>query len=181
LQTLDLGDNQLSTLPGEIVQLSNLQTLDLSSNQLSSLPSEIGQLSNLQTLDLSSNQLSSLLRKWQLRNLKKLDLRRNPLPIPPEILGSKNLNENPGDVNEILDFYFRVQDPTETEPFYEAKFLIVGEGGAGKTSLAKKIKNENYKLQAKEKSTEGIEVIRWHFTQPNGKDFRVNIWDFGGQ
>nr|MDZ8020196.1 COR domain-containing protein [Nostoc sp. SerVER01] len=181
LQSLDLYNNQLSTLPGEIGQLTNLQSLDLSSNQLSSLPSEIGQLTKLQTFNLSSNQLSSLLRKWQLRNLKKLDLRRNPLPIPPEILGSKNLNENPGDVNEILDFYFRVQDPTETEPFYEAKFLIVGEGGAGKTSLAKKMSDETYELQAEEKSTEGIEVIRWHFTQPNGKDFRVNIWDFGGQ
>ncbi|MEH2337791.1 COR domain-containing protein [Nostoc sp.] len=55
------------------------------------------------------------------------------------------------------------------------------EGGAGKTSLAKKIKNENYKLQPDEKSTAGIDVIQWHFTQPNGKDFRVNIWDFGGQ
>jgi Leucine-rich repeat (LRR) protein len=122
---------------------------------------EIGQLTNLQTLDLGSNQLSSLPREIrQLSNLKKLDLRRNPVPIPPEILGPKSLNEEPGDVNEILDFYFRVQDPAETEPFYEAKFLIVGEGGAGKTSLAKKIKNENYKLQPEEKSTQGIEVIR---------------------
>ncbi|MEA5601584.1 COR domain-containing protein, partial [Nostoc sp. UHCC 0252] len=117
----------------------------------------------------------------KLSNLKKLDLRRNPVPIPPEILGPKAYYEDPGDVNEILDFYFRVQDPAETEPFYEAKFLIVGEGGAGKTSLAKKIKDENYKLQANEKSTEGIEVIQWNFTQPDGKDFRVNIWDFGGQ
>ncbi|MHC5732275.1 MAG: leucine-rich repeat domain-containing protein, partial [Nostoc sp.] len=100
--------NQLSSLPPEIVQLTNLQSLNLSSNQLSSLPPEI----------------------VQLQNLKKLDLRRNPLPIPPEILGSKDLSEDPGDVNEILDFYFRVQDPAETEPFYEAKFLIIGEGGA---------------------------------------------------
>ncbi|MEH2328212.1 COR domain-containing protein [Nostoc sp.] len=182
LQSLDLGSNQLSSLPPEIVQLTNLQSLDLSSNQLSSLPPEIVQLTNLQSLDLSSNQLSSLPPEIrELLNLNKLDLRRNPLPIPPEILGSKNLLQEPGDVNEILDFYFRVQDPAETEPFYEAKFLIIGEGGAGKTSLAKKIKNENYKLQANEKSTEGIEVIQWHFTQPNGKDFRVNIWDFGGQ
>jgi GTPase SAR1 family protein len=113
--------------------------------------------------------------------LQSLDLRGNPVPIPPEILGPKQLHEDPGDVNEILDFYFRVQDPTETEPLYEAKFLIVGEGGAGKTSLAKKIKNENYKLQSNEKSTEGIDVIQWQFKLPNGKDFRVNIWDFGGQ
>ncbi|OYE03750.1 leucine-rich repeat domain-containing protein [Nostoc sp. 'Peltigera membranacea cyanobiont' 232] len=182
LQSLDLSSNQLSSLPAEIGQLTNLQSLNLRSNQLSSLPAEIGQLTNLQFLYLSSNQLSSLPREIrQLPNLKKLDLRRNPVPIPPEILGSKDLTKAPGDVNEILDFYFRVQDPTETEPFYEAKFLIVGEGGAGKTSLAKKIKDETYELQPEEKSTQGIEVIRWHFTQPNGKDFRVNIWDFGGQ
>ncbi|MEH2151032.1 COR domain-containing protein [Nostoc sp.] len=182
LQSLNLDRNQLSSLPLKIVQLSNLQSLYLSTNQLSSLPPEIVQLSNLQSLNLYSNQLSSLPREIrQLSKLKKLDLRRNPVSIPPEILGTKAYYEDPGDVNEILDFYFRVQDPTETEPFYEAKFLIVGEGGAGKTSLAKKIADETYQLQPKEKSTEGIEVIRWDFTQPNGKDFRVNIWDFGGQ
>ncbi|MEH1904201.1 MAG: hypothetical protein V7L04_23010 [Nostoc sp.] len=65
-----------------------------------------------------------------------------------------------------------MQHPVETEPFYEAKFLIIGEGGAGKTSLAKKIADENYKLLPEEKSIQGIEVIRWYFTQPNGKDFR---------
>ncbi|NEU84277.1 COR domain-containing protein, partial [Nostoc sp. UIC 10630] len=182
LQTLYLGRNQLGSLSPEIAQLTNLQILNLSSNQLSSLPKEIGQLTNLQTLNLSSNQLSSLPREIrQLSNLKKLDLRRNPVPIPPEILRPKADYQDPGDVNEILDFYFRVQDPAETEPFYEAKFLIIGEGGAGKTSLAKKIKDETYKLQPEEKSTQGIEVIRWDFTQSNGKDFRVNIWDFGGQ
>ncbi|MEH2071894.1 MAG: COR domain-containing protein [Nostoc sp.] len=182
LRSLNLSDNQLSSLPPEFVQLTKLETLNLSSNQLSSLPGEIVQLANLRSLNLSDNQLSSLPPEIrQLTNLKKLDLRGNPIPIPPEILGSKNLFEQPGDVNEILDFYFRAQDPTETEPFYEAKFLIVGEGGAGKTSLAKKISNETYELQPKEKSTEGIEVIQWHFTLPNGKDFRVNVWDFGGQ
>ncbi|RAM50807.1 MAG: hypothetical protein C6Y22_14980 [Hapalosiphonaceae cyanobacterium JJU2] len=182
LQTLHLRYNQLSSLPPEFGQLVNLQTLHLYNNQLSSLPAEIVQLINLQTLDLSSNQLSSLPSEIrQLTNLKKLDLRSNPVPIPPEILGPKDLSEDPGDVNEILDFYFRVQDPNETEPFYEAKFLIVGEGGAGKTSLANKIVDENYKLQSDEKSTEGIDVIQWKFPLLNGQDFRVNIWDFGGQ
>ena len=96
-------------------------------------------------------------------------------------MGSKSQYRNPGDVNEILDFYFRVQDPKETEPLYEAKLLILGEGGAGKTSLAKKIQDENYKLRSDEESTEGIDVIQWKFPLPNGKEFRVNIWDFGGQ
>ena len=182
LQTLKLRSNQLSSLPAEFGQLTNLQILYLAGNKLSSLPAEFGQLTNLQTLKLQSNQLSSLPETIKkLTKLKKLDLRRNPVPIPPEILGPKKLLEDPGDVSEILDFYFRIQDPSETEPLYEAKLLIIGEGGAGKTSLAKKIKNENYELKSNEESTEGIDVIQWKFTQPNGKEFRVNIWDFGGQ
>jgi internalin A len=176
LQTLDLSENQLSALPPEIVQLSNLQTLYLSSNQLSALPPEIGQLSNLQTLDLSSNQLSALPPEIvQLSNLQYLWLAGNPLPIPPELLG------NVLGVQAIFDFYFATQDPTATDPLYEAKFLIVGEGGAGKTSLTKKIQKPDYELDPEEVSTHGIEVIQWHFPLDDGHEFRVNIWDFGGQ
>ncbi|KYC40751.1 GTPase [Scytonema hofmannii PCC 7110] len=182
LRSLNLWSNQLSALPSEFGHLTNLRSLYLCYNQLSALPPEFGRLTNLQLLDLISNQLSALPPEIrQLPNLEKLDLRGNPLPIPPEILGRKESWEEPGDVDEILNFYFRVQEnPNETEPLYEAKFLIVGEGGAGKTSLAKKIEDENYQLQSDEKSTEGIDVIQWRFKH-NGHDFRVNIWDFGGQ
>jgi small GTP-binding protein len=174
LRMLNLYRNQLSSLPPEIVQLTSLQWLDLSNNQLSTLPRKIGQLTNLQMFYLSGNQLSSLPSEIrQLPNLKKLDLRGNLVPIPPEIVVSN-------DVKEILDFYFRVQNPNETEPLYEAKFLIIGEGGAGKTSLAKKIEDETYELQVDEESTQGIDVIQWKLPY-NGQEFRVNIWDFGGQ
>ena len=175
---VDTIGNKLSYLPKEIGLLNQLEEFQIVTNQLSSLPAEIGELSNLQSLYLNSNQLSSLPADIKtLTKLEKLDLRGNPVPIPPEILGAKELWEDPGDVKEILDFYFRVQDPNETEPLYEAKFLIIGEGGAGKTSLAKKIEDENYKLKSDEKSTEGIDVIQWKFPLENGRDFRVNIWD----
>ncbi|BAZ08233.1 Miro domain-containing protein [Calothrix sp. NIES-4071] len=182
LQSLELNGNKLSNIPAEIVQLVNLQFLDLSFNKLSNILAEIGQLVNLQSIDLSHNQLSNIPAEIaKLSKLKKLDLRGNPVPIPPEILGAKKFSGEPGDVKEILDFYFRVQDHKETEPLYEAKLLIIGEGGAGKTSLAKKIEDENYALEQNEKSTEGIDVIQWKFTLDNGHEFRVNIWDFGGQ
>jgi len=53
---LNLGGKQLTALPSEIGQLTNLQSLYLHDNQLSSLPPEITQLTNLQTLGLDNNQ-----------------------------------------------------------------------------------------------------------------------------
>jgi internalin A len=182
LQSLDLSRNQLSGLPPEIAQLTALRSLYLFNNQLSGLPPEIAQLTALRSLYLFNNQLSGLPPEIaQLTDLEKLDLRGNPIPIPPEILGPKDTWQDPGNLTEILDFYFQTLDPDESEPLYEAKLLIVGEGGAGKTTLAKKIDNANYELQPEEKSTEGIDVVRWDFDYPNGETFRANIWDFGGQ
>jgi internalin A len=176
LSTLSLSDNQLSSLPPEIGHLQKLFRLDLRSNPLSNLPTEIGHLQKLSELDLSGNQLSSLPTDiGQIRNLSWLDLSGNPLPIPPEILA--NLDQP----QAIFDFYFATQDPTATARLYEAKFLIVGEGGAGKTSLAKKIQNPNYELDPNEGSTHGIDVIQWRFPFNYGQEFRVNLWDFGGQ
>ncbi|MDZ8104769.1 MAG: COR domain-containing protein [Nostoc sp. DedQUE12a] len=172
LQFLYFDNNQLSSLRGEIGQLTNLRSLNLSSNQLTIVPAEIGQLTNLQTLDLRSNQLSSLPAEiGQLINLWQLELSNNLLePLPPEI-ESKGLKA-------ILNFYRQQQ---ETDRLYEAKLLIVGEAGAGKTTLAKKIQDQKYTLRKEEISTEGIDVIQWKFLLNNHKEFRVNIWDFGGQ
>jgi Leucine-rich repeat (LRR) protein len=179
LTSLDLWGNQLRELPAAIMQLKNLTSLYLGDNQLRELPAAITQLQNLTELKLRNNQLSQLpdfIR--DLPKLKQLDLRGNPISISPEILGGKEWHEV-GDLQTILDFYFNSQrDP---KPLYEAKLLIIGEGGAGKTSLAKKLKDETYQLESKEKSTEGIDVLPWEVPHLDGTPMRVNIWDFGGQ
>jgi internalin A len=181
LTQLDLSSNQLKELPSEILQLHNLTQLYLSFNQLKELPSEILQLQNLTQLDLSFNQLKALPEFIKdLANLEQLHLRGNPLPIPPELLVGEYEWEA-GDLSTILDFYFNSPDLPESDPLYEAKLLIIGEGGAGKTSLAKKLLDPDYELQTDEQSTEGIEVMRWEFPHPDDRDLRLNIWDFGGQ
>ena len=176
-----MGPDELMQKIEKVAQ-TDATELSFFGENLTELPPEIGQLNNLQSLYLSYSQLSELPPEMhRMPQLQKLDLRGNPLPIAPGSLGPKDINRSPGDLKTILDIYFALEDPHATETLYEAKFLIVGEGGAGKTSLAKKIQNPNYDLDPDEESTHGIQVIQWRFPLDDGQDFRVNLWDFGGQ
>ncbi len=172
LTSLNLNGNQLTSFPDAIGRLTNLTSLDLSSNKFTNIPKVIGQLTNLTSLNISDNQLMKLPPEFGKLRLTRLTFGNNPWQdLPPEI--------RRGGVKAILRFCQQLTD--EVDHLYEAKLLIIGEGGAGKTTLTKKIQDLDYQLQSDEVSTEGIDVIRWHFPLPNGKEFRVNIWDFGGQ
>ena len=181
LQQLSLGGNQLTELPSEIGQLAALRQLDLSGNQLTKLPREIGQLTALQQLDLSGNQLTELPSEiTQLTALQKLDLRGNErLGIPLEILGPSDLWKKPAPARAVLDFYFRSRSEA-TIPISEAKILVVGQGGVGKTSLVRRLVESTFDKE--EAKTEGIDIIRWVAPPEHPvPEIRLNIWDFGGQ
>lgn len=82
LLVLDLGKNELTSLPGSIfTHLFVLKSLDVSENLLETLPVEIGEANDLVTLNLRSNRLNLLpaesIRK--LGKLKVLDLAFNRL------------------------------------------------------------------------------------------------------
>jgi internalin A len=180
LTTLDLSFNKLIALSDWLTQFTNLTALGLSNNGLATLPDALAQLTSLTTLDLSFNKLTALPdRLTQLTNLTYLYLAKNPIETPPlEVL---NL-DNRGRANiENIRNYFRQLREAGVEHLYEAKLLIIGEAGAGKTSLAKKILTPAYQLVRNEASTEGIGIVQWGFSIESGQHFRVNIWDFGGQ
>ena len=80
LKTLNINTNQLSELPKEIGNLTNLRKLYISNNKLSELPKEIGNLTNLRYLSISNNQLSELPKEiGNLTNLRELDISNNQL------------------------------------------------------------------------------------------------------
>ncbi|MBP0021305.1 MAG: GTPase, partial [Cyanobacteria bacterium SBLK] len=142
------------------------------SNQLTTVPESITKLVNLTQLDLRSNQLTTVPESiTKLVNLTLLYLDDNPLEDPPLEIAKKG-------IIAIREFFQHQEE--EHDRLYEAKLLIVGEAGAGKTTLSEKICDSNYQLK-EEDSTKGIEVKTWSFTMANGEEFRVNIWDFGGQ
>jgi internalin A len=122
---------------------------------------------------------SGRLSGWKLKNLSELDLRYNPLPIPPEILAQTD------DPQAILKAYF---DHVEGQkrPYNEVKLILVGEGSVGKTSVVNRLLYDTFDLH--QSKTEGIDIERWDlpckdpFEAETGEDrIRVNVWDFGGQ
>jgi len=84
---LDLNGNQLTELPPELWNLTNLDRLNLNGSQLTALPPEIGNLTQLAALDLTGNQLTELpLEIRNLTQLTRLILTGNQLTeLPPEI------------------------------------------------------------------------------------------------
>jgi small GTP-binding protein len=166
LTVLNLSDNQLTSLPVEIVELKNLTWLDISGNQLKKLPAEIGKLKNLTSLILPENQLTSLPAEIvELKNLTMLFLSKNPLESPPLDIASKGI--------EAIRSYFKSLEG-EKQLLNEVKVLLIGDGGAGKTSLVKQVLGEEFDKH--EPQTHGINIKDWKV-----EDIHVHFWDFGGQ
>lgn len=176
LGQLDLSFNKIVEFPKQILELENLRFLNLAGNHLVELPKEIARLKNLEVLRLSGNQLRELPGEIsKLVKLHYLDLEGNPLEVPlPEIAHARrNI--------KLIRNYFKDLEEQGKSYIYEAKLLLVGEPGAGKTSLSEKLRNPKYELNPTEPMTKGIDVKRWNFPYNDDIEFRANIWDFGGQ
>lgn len=185
VERLSVSCNGLSTLPESFANLQQLKSLLLDCNSFSSIPKVVFDLPLLEELGLWECGISEIPADiLRLDKLRTLGINYSQIGKPPPEVASKGL--------DAIRDYWRQRADNGVDYLYEAKVIILGEAGAGKTSLARKIENPQYKLQAQEKSTEGIDVIRHHFTsrintkqQKNEKlsehQFRANIWDFGGQ
>jgi len=66
------------------------------------------------------------------------------------------------------------------ERLNEARIIILGEKGAGKTSLARRLLNIDAPMPEEYESTEGVETSLWRFTGKDDADINAHIWDFAG-
>lgn len=177
LQLLDINNNCLQNLPASIVQLNNLEYLDIRDNRVTHLPQGMENLKKLQLLDLRNNQLRTLPSEiaW-LPNLQYFYINDNPVETPPPEIAHRGLGA-------IRHYFTELNKALEKDYLYEIKLLLVGEGRVGKTTLSKALTIPDYTLED-ERSTEGIDIKEWIIPKEElglSKDFRVNIWDFGGQ
>ena len=93
LETLDLGYNQLSSLPDWITELSGLRRLDLGNNEFGDFPEEVLVFNRLEYLNISENNIPELpVDIGKLEQLRDLLIWDNPLESLPDAIGDlKNL------------------------------------------------------------------------------------------
>ena len=188
LTMLMVSRNLLESLPREVQSLRHLEVLDLSDNQLFELPAEVANLHSLQWLTLYSNQLTDLPTDIRfLGNLIRLECRKNTF--------DKQLQE--GDLVDSFQPANHLVDSRDGKEFVRFaaewsggqlaldrfKLALVGDGAAGKTTLAIRLVNNQLAAVSEEdwdtRRTTWIQQHEWH---PAGvENWHFDIWDFPGQ
>jgi internalin A len=190
LTGLWLHNNQLYELPTEISTLKNLKELDLSKNQFKHFPKSL--------LDLNLDIVWSY--DLFVKGIRVID---NPFEIPPinivkqgkeaiieyfktsnetnqldesEITIIQPINITPVEIPQTIIQETRISNIPK--PLNEAKLILIGDGGAGKTSLMKLLRGETFNPQ--ESQTHGINIQQLNFSF-NNNEIKLNYWDFGGQ
>ena len=152
------GDDKFMSVLDKIRKMkeNGSTLLDLRSNQLTELPKEITQLTNLTTLYLRFNQLTELPKEMtKLTKLTRMDFSGNPLVKPPIEIAAKGIKE--------IRNYFESLEKAETQKLYEAKLVKVVQGQVGETFLAKKIIDNQYNINRNEATTEATIEYRKSF------------------
>jgi len=184
LQALYAHDNQLTGLPESIAELKNLMVLDLHSNEITRLPESLGHFARLRNLNVADNRITSLPESLrEVSSLMALYLHENAdLGLPAEVMGATwdsvfKRKAHSAKPSGILEYYSRVRGGRR--PLNEAKLIIVGRGGTGKTSIVNRLVHDYFDKD--EKKTDGIQITGWKLTLTGSESVRLNIWDFGGQ
>jgi internalin A len=176
LKHLEIGGNQIQEIENLPECIESLELYNNKIDGLAQLPAK------LLRLDISNNSIQDIspLKSYLIKNNKisigidnaDFIVGQNPLSVPPVEIVMKGRQF-------VLNYFNELQDGKDY--LCEAKLLIVGEPGAGKTSLLRKLQNENNPLPEKDETTRGIDIQSIEFSTNQNKKFRINIWDFGGQ
>lgn len=178
---LDLSDMDLTEIPPEISSVAWLEVVDLSNNQLSDL-SPLASLKNLRSIDVRNNRIThfdaqllalNIPVRWKPdRTGDGIFLAGNPVVSPPiEVLQLGN---------DAIHAYFDSLRKEGSVSAGEARVILLGEPGAGKTSLVRALENEAHHSHTA--VTHGIQVdTHAEFIGENNRLLNVSYWDFGGQ
>jgi len=205
LKNLYIEGNKIADI-SPLKNLVHLECLDLTHNKYISDITPLKNLINITTLELTGNLISNIQPLVLLKNLKNLNLQRNPIKKLPEWICDLNIEILWEDTyrRNCITFY---NNPIENVPIEiikqgkaaikawflankkklnEIKVLLVGDAEAGKTSICKRLKDNSFDKH--EKQTDGIKIEKLVFAdlptfahQPKLHGLSAHVWDFGGQ
>ncbi len=204
LTDLDLSHNELKEIKG-LEKLALLTKLNLNHNQFTEIKglenltllnwlrldyNEIAEIRNLRQLSQSTNYL--FLDNNQLTELPENILELHlPIYLDTQTRGEAiYVGENPftnpppeiiQQGNRVIQEYFSQRKKTGKELLNEAKLILLGDGRSGKTSFSNRLLGKQLPQEADR--TQGVDIVIGEYSFPlaNGKDFKINIWDFAGQ
>ena len=206
LRTIRVAGSQVRNL-NPLAQLGGLEFLTITDGPVEEIGALVA-LRNLRYLCIAKTQVSDLRPLAGLNALETLDVCRTPVsdlsPLLPQIRSGLHVRwtePKPGELglfvkgcpltnppveiaqqgNEAILNYFREREAGEVDQLLEAKLLILGEGGAGKTSLLRRLYEPGQPLPTPQETTRGISIFGHDFQLRSGRTFRLNVWDFGGQ
>jgi len=140
-------------------------------------------LINLKRLDIMNNRIERLPADftswWPSMEINWEDIcTGNPLADPPVEIVKKG--------KRAIENYFAEIQQRDSVLFLESKLLLVGSGDVGKTTLMKKLKDNDFVVTpGTEDTTRGIDIQPWQLSCPfsDGQvhDVKIHFWDFGGQ
>lgn len=205
IEFLNIENNNIEIFDFDIRELKDLKELYLSGNKLMTISKKIGELNNLIIINLSNNKLNNLPKEILKLGLKIRGTQRFPIRervfisesfmLTDSFLGEFNtrkglsgifINGNPIE-KELGDIIFRGKKNIEIyleqlesgkEEQNEVKIVLIGDGGAGKTSLVKRLFGKEF--NDNESPTHGI-IIESKIINRNNKEIKAHFWDFGGQ
>ena len=189
LKELDVfACHNLTELPGleHLTQLTELSLIYCSS--ILEIPTAIRNLRNLRRLMLDYMSLQTLpdwlpeiAESFSLDLFPKAGSRKAVISLcatTVEDIPDMSIFEQPF---EVIEEFFRKRREGQTQMLNEIKVVFLGDGEAGKSHTIARLMNDggdpvNYTDQA----TPGI-IIKHKNYRVDGRTFRVNYWDFGGQ
>ncbi|XP_035826698.1 uncharacterized protein LOC101848126 [Aplysia californica] len=174
-------------IPEPIFQITTLQKLNLSYHAFTVVAEMVQELKNLENLNVMNNPLlESVSAEVAKLPLKEIHLRDcASLKTPPKEVVRRGFIAVFGYLKRLLQ---------GSVPCKRTKLMMVGLGGAGKTSLVRALTNKSFRAYQDygEQITDGIDITEWKIsskevdlkgevTDDSDEPLHFSVWDFAGQ